>query len=153
MSYGRDDAERGAAEGGAHLGHELLERILPGSKGTGEIAVQPAVVAAGVADLVERGPVPVDRLEIGLRRWHGHVVERRHVEGPIATNAEVNGGRLDESLDRRFDEAGRRERRGNGDVVGQALALGRVEHGEPLEKGMAGLPRRFRAPAASRPRG
>jgi len=41
MAHGRQDAERGAAEGSIHLGRQLLERIFLGAEGAGEIAVQP----------------------------------------------------------------------------------------------------------------
>ena len=41
-------------------------------------------------NLMERRAVPNDRLEMGLRRRRLHVIRARHVEGKVATNAEVD---------------------------------------------------------------
>jgi hypothetical protein len=43
-----------------------------------------------VTELMQRSAVPVDRLEIGLRRRDLYVVLRRHVEGPAAADAEID---------------------------------------------------------------
>jgi hypothetical protein len=128
-----------------HLGDQFLEGVFLRAEGAGEIAVQPAVMAAGVTQLVQGRPVPVDRLEIGLRRRHLHIVVGRNVEGPVAADAEVDAGRLDQRFDPRLDQAGRRRRR-DGDVVGQPVALRRVEDREALQEGdglgfLAGLAR------------
>ena len=121
MAHGRHDAERGAAEGGIHLRHQLLERIFLGAEGAGEIAVQPVRGAAGVTELMQRGAVPVDRLEIGLRRRHLHIVVRWCVEGAAAADAEVDARRLDQRLDRGLDQAGLRRRRGDSEISRAAL--------------------------------
>lgn len=76
------------------------------------------MMAAGVTKFVQRRPVPVYRLEIGGRRRDLHIVEGRHVERPVAADAEVDAGRLDERLDLGLDQAGRRRRDGRLDVVG-----------------------------------
>ena len=76
-----------------------------------------------MTELVQRRAVPVDRLEIGLRRRHLHEVGRRHVEGAAAADAEVDAGRRDQRLDPGLDQAGLRRRRDDGEIVGQAVAL------------------------------
>ena len=43
-----------------------------------------------MTEFVQRGAVPVDRLEIGLRRRDLHVVFGGSIEGAIAADAEVN---------------------------------------------------------------
>ena len=88
-----------------------------------------------MTQLVKGGAVPVDRLVIGLRRWDLHIVERRDVERPAAADAKINTRRADEGLDLRLDQAVRRGRGHDGDVHGQAVALGGVEDCEPLEEG------------------
>jgi hypothetical protein len=87
-----------------------------------------------MAELMQSRAMPVDRLEVRLRRRHLDVVVRRHVEGAIAANAEVDTRRLDQRLDARLDQAGLRRRRRDGKVVGQILALRDVEHGEALQE-------------------
>lgn len=94
--------------------------------------------------------VPVDLLEIGLRRRYGHIVMGRDVERPVAADAKVDAGRGDERLDPRLDQAGRRGWHRDGDIVRQAFALRRVEDGEALQEGDA-PPRRPCGRAASRP--
>ena len=89
--------------------------------------------------------MPVDRLEIGVGRRDLNIVERRDVEGPIAAYAEIDAGCADQRLDLRLYQAGRRGRRGNRDVIRQAVALHSVEYGEPLQERdrlcvLAGLP-------------
>ena len=104
-------------------------------------------MAAGVADFMQRRPVPVDRFEIGLRRWDLHEIMPRVVEGPLAADAEIHAGRPDQRLGLRQDEVGLDRRRDRHHLVGQALALRRVEDGEALEERdrlrfLAGLARR-----------
>ena len=91
-------------------------------------------MARGVTQFVQSRPVPVDRLEIGLRRRHLAVVGRRGVEGAIAADAKVDARRPDQRLDLRFDDAGRRRWGRDGDILRQAVALRGVEHGEALEE-------------------
>ena len=90
VAHRRHDAERGATERGVHLGHQLFERVLLRAERAGEIAIEPVRGAAGVTELVERRAVPVDRLEIGLRRRDLHIVVRGHVEGAAAADAEID---------------------------------------------------------------
>jgi hypothetical protein len=59
---------------------------------------------------------------------------RRHVEGPVAANAEIDPRRGNQRLDARFDQARRHRRRGGRDIVGQVLALICVEDGEALQE-------------------
>ena len=79
--------------------------------------------------------MPVDRLEECLGRRDHDIVERWHIEGAVAADAEVDSACLDERLDPWLDQAGRGRRSGNGEVFGQALALRQVEDRESLEKG------------------
>ena len=88
-----------------------------------------------MAQLVQRGAVPVDRLVIGLRRWDLHIVERRDVECPAAAYAEVDPGRADQRFDPGLHQTLGRGRRLDGEVFGQAVALGGVEDRESLEEG------------------
>src|SRR6185437_13754180 len=134
MAHGRRDAERGAAEGGSHFRHQLLERIFLGAEGAGEIAVQSMWGAAGETELVQRGAVPVDRLEIGLRRRHLHIVMRWCVEGAAAADAEVDARRLDQRLDGWLDQARLWRWRDHGEILRQALALCEVEDREALQE-------------------
>ena len=85
-------------------------------------------------EFVQGRAVPVDRLEIGLRGRHLHIVVRRHIEGAIAADTEIDARRFDQSLDARLDEARRWRRSDGGDVVRQAVALRGVEDGEALEE-------------------
>ncbi len=87
-------------------------------------------MARRVAEFVQRRAVPVDRLEIGLRRRHLDVVLRRHIEGAFAADAEIDARRLDQ----RLDQAGLRCGRRDGKVVWQILALRDIEHGEALQE-------------------
>lgn len=105
-------------------------------------------MARGVAELVERGAVPVDRFEIGVGRWHLHIVERRDVEGAVAADAEVDAGCADQGFHLGLDQARRRWRRDDRDVLRQILALRSVEHREAFQErdrvgflaGLAGAP-------------
>ena len=87
-----------------------------------------------MAELMQRGPVPVDRLEIGLRRRYANEVAEHVVVGALPADAEVGAGGRDQRLDPRLDErcvSGRRCRRQLGR---QAVALLDVEDGEALEE-------------------
>lgn len=84
--------------------------------------------------LVQSGAVPVDRLEIGLRGRHLHVVVRRHIVGAIATDAEIETCRLDQGVDCRLDQSGVWRRRSHGEIVGQILALRHVEYRKALQE-------------------
>ncbi|MFG1473824.1 hypothetical protein [Xanthobacter agilis] len=46
-----------------------------------------------MTEFVQRGAVPIDRLEIRLGRRDLHIVERRNVEGPVAADIAVSRGR------------------------------------------------------------
>jgi len=84
---------------------------------------------------VQRRPVPVDGLEIGLRWWHLHKIMRRAVEGSIATDPKIDACCADQGFDLWFDQAGRWRRGDRGDVFRQAVALVGIEHREALEEG------------------
>lgn len=134
MPDGRLNAERGAAECGVDLRDQLFEGVLLRSERSGEIAIEPVGSAAGMTEFVQRRTVPVDRLEIGLRRRHLHVVVRRHIEGAISADAEIDAGGFDQGLYARFYQTRRHLRRSRRDILGQVLALIRVENGEALQE-------------------
>ena len=54
--------------------------------------------------LMERGPVPVDRLEIGVGPRHLDEVAASGVEGAFAADAEIGAGRRDQRLGLREDQ-------------------------------------------------
>src|SRR5215831_4786833 len=87
-----------------------------------------------MTELMQRGPVPIDRLEIGLRRRDLHIVFSRCIECAIAANMERDAGGLDQRLDRGLDQARRRWWRGGGDVRGQTVALVGIEDRKAFEK-------------------
>ena len=87
-----------------------------------------------MTEFMQRGAVPIDRLEIGLRRRDLHIVFGRCIECAIAADAERDAGGLDQGFDRGLDQARRRWRRSGGDLVRQFLALIGVEHGKALEE-------------------
>ena len=87
-----------------------------------------------MAEFMQRGPVPVDRLEVGLRRRHADEVAERVVVGALPADAEVGAGGTDQRLDPRLDERGIRRRRRRRQLGRQAVALLDIEHGEALEE-------------------
>ena len=87
-----------------------------------------------MTELMQRRAVPVNRLEIGLRRRHLHIVMRGEVEGAAAADAEVDARRPDQRLHRRLDQSGLGRRRGNGEIFRQPFALCQVEDGEALQE-------------------
>src|SRR4051794_5647404 len=91
-------------------------------------------MAAGMRQLMQRRSVPIDRLEIGLRWWHLHIVVCRRIEGTGAADAEVDAGRPDQVFNLRLDQAWRRRRCRCCDLWRQAVALIAVEHREALEE-------------------
>ena len=56
------------------------------------------------------------------------------VERPFPADPEIYAGRADQSLGLRQHEVGFNRRRGRHQLFGQPLALGDVEHREPLEE-------------------
>ena len=86
-----------------------------------------------MTEFMQRGAVPIDRLEIGLWRRDLHIIFRRRIEGAIAADTKRDAGRLDQGFDPRLDQAWWRWRRGGGDLSG-SLALIGVEHGKALEE-------------------
>ena len=134
MTHGRSNAERGAEIGGGNLGDQLLERILLRPKGTGQVAVKPCGMAARVTDFMECCPVPIDRFEIGLRRWDLHEFMPRVVECALAADPEIHTGRTDQRLGLRQHEACLDRRCDRHHLVGQPFALRRVEDGELLQE-------------------
>src|ERR1700722_522895 len=91
-------------------------------------------MADPMTELVERGPVPVDRLEIGVRPGHLHVIVRGAVEGTVAADAKISAGRGDQRLGVREDQTFGHGRRDGDQFAGKVFALIGVEHDESLEK-------------------
>ena len=56
--------------------------------------------------LVKRRPMPIDRLEEGLRRRDLHEVVQRVVERPCAANPEIDARRPDQRFCLREDKTG-----------------------------------------------
>ena len=102
-----------------------------------------------MTEFMECRAVPVDRLEISLRRRDLHIVVRGHVEGPAtADDAEIDAARLDQRLDLGLDQPRLRRRCGDHEILRQTFALRQVEHSEALEERdrlrlLAGLLRPF----------
>ena len=59
-----------------------------------------------MTEFMQRGAMPVDRLEIGLWRRDLHVIFGRSVEGAIAADTKGDASRLDQGFDRRLDKPG-----------------------------------------------
>src|SRR3984957_16147179 len=91
-------------------------------------------MAARVTDFMQCCPMPVDRFEIGLRRWDLHEVMPRVVECALAAYPEIHTGRTDQRLGLRQHEACLDRRRDRRHLVGQPFALRRVEDGESLQE-------------------
>src|SRR5271166_978454 len=91
----RHNAERCAAEGRRNLGDQFLERVLLRTKGAGQVAVKPVRRSASMGTFVQRRSMPIDLLEVGLRRWDLYVVRRWRVEGAVPADAEVDAGPAD----------------------------------------------------------
>ena len=87
-----------------------------------------------MTELMECRPVPVDRLEIGVRPGHLHVILRGAVEGPVAADAKIGAGRGDQRFGLGEDQTLGHRRRGGHQFAGKVLALIGVEHGESLEE-------------------
>ena len=87
-----------------------------------------------MTELMECGPVPIDRLEIGRRRRHLHEIARRVVVGARTADAEIRAGGGDQRLGSGLNLAWWRRDDRSSDLLGQAIALVRVEDGKALEK-------------------
>jgi len=80
-----------------------------------------------MTELVECGPVPIDRLEIGSRRRHLHEIARCVVVGARTADAEVRAGGGDQRLGSGLNLAWWRRDDRCSDLLRQAIALVRVE--------------------------
>src|SRR6202166_4239971 len=87
-----------------------------------------------MTELMECGPVPIDRFEVSRRRWHLHEIAGRVVVGARTADAEIRAGRRDQRLGSRLNLAWWRRDHQSSDLLGQANALIRVEDGKSLEK-------------------
>ncbi|ALR20803.1 hypothetical protein ATN00_11360 [Sphingobium baderi] len=87
-----------------------------------------------MSELVQGRTVPVDRLEIRLRRRNDDIVMRRDIERAVSADAEIDAGRPDQGLDARLNQAQFGRRCDGGDFLGQAIALSSVEDREALQE-------------------
>jgi hypothetical protein len=81
-----------------------------------------------MTELMECGPVPIDRFEICRWRWHLHEIARRIVVGACTADAEIRTGRGDQGLRSWLNLAWWRRDNRSGDLLGQANALVGVEN-------------------------
>src|SRR5882724_1273597 len=87
-----------------------------------------------MTELMKCGPVPIDRLEIGRWRRHLHEIARRVVVGARSADAEIRAGGGNQRLGSGLNLAWRRRDDRSSNLLGQAIALVRVEDGKTLEK-------------------
>src|SRR4051812_9527858 len=87
-----------------------------------------------MTELMECGPVPIDRFEISRRRWHLHEIARPIVVGARTADAEIRTGRRNQRLGSGLNLAWWRRDDRSTDLLGQAIALVGVEDGKALEK-------------------
>src|SRR3546814_16719174 len=114
MTNGRRDAERRTGERRRHLGDKFLLRVAARSEPALLVAVQTAAVTGPMTKLMQRRPIPVDRLMKRSLRRHSHKVMARAVKGFTAANLEARAGRGDQRIGRaarthRIGTAHRRE--------------------------------------------
>src|SRR5579871_2226258 len=83
---------------------------------------------------MQRGPMPIDRLEIGLWRGDLDIVFDRCVEGTATSDPEINAAGLDQGFDCRLNQPWRRWRRGRCDFVRQAITLVCVKDREAFQE-------------------
>ena len=81
-----------------------------------------------MTELMERGPVPIDRFEISRRRWHLHEIARHIVVGARAADAEIRTGRRNQRLGAGLDLAWWRRDNRSSDLLGQTIALVGVDN-------------------------
>jgi integrase len=81
-----------------------------------------------MTELMECGPVPIDRFEISRRRWHLHEIARHIVVGARAADAEIRSGCRNQRLGSGLNLAWWRRDDRSTDLLGQAIALVRVDH-------------------------
>src|ERR1700722_9772624 len=91
-------------------------------------------MAGRMTEFMQRGAVPIDRLEKGLRWRNLDIVFDQRVEGAISANTKRDARGLDQSFDPRLDQARWRRWRGGGDLLGERLALICVKYGKALEE-------------------
>src|SRR5882672_2450750 len=86
-----------------------------------------------MTELMERGPVPIDRLEIGRRRRHLHEIAGRVVVGAPAADSEIRARGGNQCLGAWLNLTWRRRDNRRRNLLGQ-IALVDVEDGKALEK-------------------
>ena len=71
-----------------------------------------------MTEFMQGRAVPIDRLEVRLRRRDLDIIVPRHVEGAFATDAKVDSGSFDQRFDLGLDQAWLRGRRRGCEVLG-----------------------------------
>ena len=87
-----------------------------------------------MAELMQRGAMPVHRREIGLRRRHLDEVTDDRIERAVAADSDVGATGPDQRLGLGQNKTLGNRRCDGCDRVGQSFALIGVEHGELLEE-------------------
>src|SRR3984957_7270496 len=91
-------------------------------------------MAGRMTEFMQRGAVPIDRLEKGLRWRDLDIVFDRCVEGATTSDPEINAAGFDQGFDCRLNQAWRRWRRGRCDFVRQATTLVCVKDCEAFQE-------------------
>ena len=71
-----------------------------------------------MTELMQSRAVPIDRLEVRLRRRNLNIILHWHVEGALATDAKVESGSFDQRFDLWLNQAWFRGRRRGYEVLG-----------------------------------
>src|SRR5258708_6930190 len=87
-----------------------------------------------MSELMERGPVPIDRLEIGSRLRYLHEIAGGGLVGVRTADAEICAGGGNQRLGSGLNLIRQRRYERSSDLLGQAIALVRVEDRKALEK-------------------
>ena len=87
-----------------------------------------------MTELMECGPVPIDRLEIGRWRWHLHEIARRVVVGACTADAEIRARGCYQCFGAWLNLTWWRRDNRSRHLLGQTTALIRVKDCKALEK-------------------
>src|SRR5258707_1829477 len=87
-----------------------------------------------MTELMECGPVPIDRLEISRRRRHLHEIAGRVVVGTCTADAEIRTRGCNQHLGAGLNLTWWRRDNRRRNLLGQTIALVGVEDGKTLEK-------------------
>lgn len=91
-------------------------------------------MACPVAEFMQGGAVPGDRLEVALRPWQLDVGGCRSVEGLLAAKPQIGAAGADQRLNLGQDQPFRDGCRESGEIIRQSLALRGVEDRESFAR-------------------